>query len=119
LAVAREVLKYLSSDSGAVYDRLREHGAKLTQVLEEVFTAAGVPVVISSAGSVFHLAFLERRPRNYRELSAADEKMYSDFALALLDEGIMVLPDGRWYLSTAHHKDDIGRTVEAIKRVVS
>jgi glutamate-1-semialdehyde 2,1-aminomutase len=119
LAVAKEVLKYLSSDSGAVYDRLREHGAELTQALEEVFAAAGMPVVISSAGSVFHLAFLERRPRNYRDLLAANEKMYSDFALALLDEGIMVLPDGRWYLSTAHHKEDISRTVEAIKRVVS
>jgi glutamate-1-semialdehyde 2,1-aminomutase len=116
LAVAREVLKYLSSDDGAVYDRLRAHGAELTQALEAVFAAAGVPVVISSAGSVFHLAFLEQKPRNYRELLAADEKKYSDFALALLDEGVMVLPDGRWYLSTGHHQNDIGQTVEAIKQ---
>jgi glutamate-1-semialdehyde 2,1-aminomutase len=119
LAVAREVLKYLSSDRGAVYDHLRTHGTELTQALEGVFAAAGMPVVISSAGSVFHLAFLERRPRNYRDLLAADQKKYSDFSLALLDEGIMVLPDGRWYLSTAHHQDDIDRTVEAIKRAVS
>jgi glutamate-1-semialdehyde 2,1-aminomutase len=118
LAVAREVLTYLSANSGAVYDRMRSQGAELTQALEKVFAAAGVPVVISSAGSVFHLSFLEHRPRNYRDLLAADEKMYSDFALALLDEGILVLPDGRWYLSTALQQDDIARTVDAIKRVV-
>jgi glutamate-1-semialdehyde 2,1-aminomutase len=116
LAVAKEVLAYLSSDNGAVYQRLRAHGAELTRALQEVFAAAGMPIVISSAGSVFHIAFLERRPRNYRELLAADEQKYSDFALALLDEGILVLPDGRWYLSTAHRKDDIDRTIEAIKR---
>jgi glutamate-1-semialdehyde 2,1-aminomutase len=116
LAVAKEVLAYLSRDNGAVYQRLRAHGLELTRAMEEVFAAAGMPIVISSAGSVFHIAFLERRPRNYRELLAADEQKYSDFALALLDEGVLVLPDGRWYLSTAHHKDDIDRTVEAIKR---
>jgi glutamate-1-semialdehyde 2,1-aminomutase len=119
LAVAKEALSYLSADGGAVYDRMRSYGAELTQALERVFAVAGVPVVISSAGSVFHLAFLERRPRNYRDLLAADEKMYSDFALALLDEGILVLPDGRWYLSTAHNQADINRTVDAIKRVVA
>jgi glutamate-1-semialdehyde 2,1-aminomutase len=118
LAVAKEALSYLSADGGAVYDRMRTHGTELTQALESVFAAAGVPVVISSAGSVFHLSFLERRPRNYRDLLEANEKMYSDFALALLDEGILVLPDGRWYLSTAHNEADIKRTVDAIKKVV-
>jgi len=119
LAAAKEVLKYLSADNGAVYDRLRSHGANLTETLESAFAAAGVSAVISSAGSVFHLSFLERRPRNYRDLLAADEALYSDFALALLDEGVLVLPDGRWYLSTAHGQEDITRTVDAIKRVVA
>jgi glutamate-1-semialdehyde 2,1-aminomutase len=116
LAVTKAVLAYLSSDNGAVYQRLRTHGAELTRALEEVFAAAGMPIVISSAGSVFHIGFCERRPRTYRELLAADEQKYSDFTLALLDEGILVLPDGRWYLSTAHRKNDIDRTIEAIKR---
>jgi glutamate-1-semialdehyde 2,1-aminomutase len=118
LAAAKEVLKYLSADNGAVYDRLRNHGATLTDTLENAFASAGVPVAISNAGSVFHLSFLEHRPRNYRELLAANEAMYSDFALALLDEGVLVLPDGRWYLSTAHGEEDVARTVEAIKGVV-
>jgi glutamate-1-semialdehyde 2,1-aminomutase len=68
---------------------------------------------------VFHIAFLERRPRNYRKLLAADEQEFSDFVLALLDEGVLVLPGGRWYLSTAHHQDDIDRTVETIKRAAA
>jgi glutamate-1-semialdehyde 2,1-aminomutase len=45
--------------------------------------------------------------------------MYSDFALALLDEGVMVLPDGRWYLSAAHTDDDIDATIAAARRTLS
>ena len=45
--------------------------------------------------------------------------MYSDFALALLDEGVMVLPDGRWYLSTAHSEEDVDTTIAAVERALS
>ena len=41
-----------------------------------------------------------------------------DFALALLDEGVLPLPDGRWYLSTAHSDEDIDRTLAAVERDV-
>jgi glutamate-1-semialdehyde 2,1-aminomutase len=118
LAVAKAVLGYLSQDNGAIYKRLRARGAVLTQALSDVFSAARLPVVISSVGSVFQVSFIEKAPRNYRELQAADTKQYSDFALALLDEGVLVLPDGRWYLSTAHSDSDIQETIEAVKRVV-
>jgi len=116
LAVAKAVLTYLSKDNGAVYEKLHTHGARLTQTLRDVFAAAALPIVISSAGSVFHVSFVKKKPRNYRELLAADEQRYSDFALALLDEGVLVLPDGRWYLSTAHSEGDIFETVAAIQR---
>ena len=66
------------------------------------FARRGCEVVTSGAGAVFHVSFMESRARRYRDLLAADAALYSDFALALLSEGILVLPDGRWYLSAAH-----------------
>ena len=61
---------------------------------------------------------MERPARNYRETLAADKSLYSDFVLALLDEGVLVLPDGRWYLSAAHSDADIETTLAAAERAV-
>jgi hypothetical protein len=36
----------------------------------------------------------------------------------LLDEGVLPLPDGRWYLSTAHTGADVDETLAAIERAI-
>ena len=61
------------------------------------------------------MSFQTTAPRTYRETLLADGKLYSDFALALLDEGVLVLPDGRWYLSAAHTAEQIDRTLEIVE----
>jgi glutamate-1-semialdehyde 2,1-aminomutase len=73
---------------------------------------------VAGEGPVFHLSFTERQPRNYRDLLTSDKQKYSNFALALLDEGVLILPDGRWYLSAAHTDEDIERTLEAVERTL-
>jgi glutamate-1-semialdehyde aminotransferase len=45
-----------------------------------------------------------------------DKALYSDFVLALLAEGVLPLPDGRWYLSTVHTDCDVEATLEAVDR---
>ena len=62
---------------------------------------------------------MEKPARNYRETLVADKLLYSDFVLALLDEGVLLLPDGRWYLSTAHSNEDIESTLAAAERAAS
>jgi glutamate-1-semialdehyde 2,1-aminomutase len=37
----------------------------------------------------------------------------------LLDEGVLVLPDGRWYVSTAHSAEDIQQTLAAAGRAAA
>jgi len=73
-------------------------------------------VCLAGEGPVFHLSFVDRQPTNYRDLLNADGQKYSDFVLALLDEGVLPLPDGRWYISAAHSDGDIERTLHAIER---
>jgi glutamate-1-semialdehyde aminotransferase len=36
----------------------------------------------------------------------------------LLDEGVLVLPDGRWYISAAHADEQIEATLAAAARIV-
>ena len=84
--------------------------------LAGILRQKGIPVVSLGEGPVFHLLLQEAVPTNYRGTLSADRKLYSDFGLAMLDEGILILPDGRWYLTAAHNEDDVERTLEAARR---
>lgn len=113
LSAAKAVLDVLCGNEGAVYADLWRRGERLRQGLEKVLRSRGFTVVTAGGGPVFQLSFMERVARNYRETLAADKLLYSNFALALLDEGVMILPDGRWYLSTVHREEDIDATLAA------
>jgi glutamate-1-semialdehyde 2,1-aminomutase len=94
-------------------DRLHTLGNRLRSGLESLLRAKGHAVVTTGDGPVFQLAFQSDVPRNYRQTMAADKALYSDFALGLLNQGVLVLPDGRWYLSGAHTEADIEATLAA------
>ncbi|HLY59625.1 MAG TPA: aspartate aminotransferase family protein [Terriglobia bacterium] len=116
LAAAKATLEVLSRDHGAIYEGLSKRGERLRTGLETLLRARGHGIVTAGFGAVFQLSFMEKPARNYRETLAANKSLYSDFALALLDEGILVLPDGRWYLSAAHSDEDIESTLAAAER---
>jgi glutamate-1-semialdehyde 2,1-aminomutase len=119
LAAARAALDTLSRDNGAVYRDLWQRGESLRMGLEAILRSHGHDVVTAGGGPVFHISFASRKPRNYREALAANSALYSDFAMALLDEGVLVLPDGRWYVSTAHSAEDIQQTLAAAERAAA
>jgi glutamate-1-semialdehyde 2,1-aminomutase len=118
LAAARAALDVLMKDGGAVYAPLRQRGERLRNEVQALLRSAGLPAVTNGEGAVFHISFASRPARTYRDTLAADTALYSDFALALLDEGVVVLPDGRWYLSVAHTDADIEHTIEAVRRAL-
>jgi glutamate-1-semialdehyde 2,1-aminomutase len=118
LAAAKAVLEILSRDDGAVYGEMWRHGERLRFEVEKILRGAGFEVVTSGAGPVFQVSFMSRPARNYRETLDADKWLYSDFALALLDEGVLVLPDGRWYISAAHTDEQVAATLAAAARIV-
>jgi glutamate-1-semialdehyde 2,1-aminomutase len=116
LAAAKATLEILSRGRESIYPDLWKHGEKLRLGLERVLLERGLKVVTSGGGPVFQLSFMENRANNYRDMLAADQTKYRDFAIALLDEGVSILPDGRWYVSAAHSDEDIDETLAAIER---
>lgn len=118
LAAAKAALDVLRSHGASGYERLRSRGERLRAGLESILQSHGFPVSTSGDGAVFSLSFVETPPRNYRDTLAAPGGLYQEFALAMLDEGIVLLPDGRWYLSFAHTDDDIEATLAAARRAV-
>ena len=118
LAAARAVIEILARNDGAVYGEMWRRGERLRFRLEEILRGAGFKVVTNGAGPVFQVSFMSRPARSYRETLDADTQLYSDFALALLDEGVLVLPDGRWYISAVHTDEQIAATLAAAARII-
>lgn len=116
LAAAAATLKTLARDNGVVYVDMWRRGERLRAGIEQALAAAGLRAVTSGGGPVFQVSFMPTVASTYRELLAADTALYANLALALLDEGILVLPDGRWYVSAAHTDEDIDATLQALER---
>ena len=119
LSAARASLAYLMQDHGEAYANLFRRGERLRDGIAHMLRSNGHAVAVAGEGPVFHFSFSETQPRNYRDLLATDRQLYSDFVLALLDEGVLPLPDGRWYLSTSHTDADIDATLEAVERAIA
>jgi glutamate-1-semialdehyde 2,1-aminomutase len=116
LSAAKAVLAKLLREGDSLYRNLHRRGRRLRSELQRILTDRGYAVCTCGEGSVFSVLFLEKQPRNYRDLLAENQQMYRDFVLALLDEGVLALPDGRWYLSAAHTDADIEATLAAAAR---
>lgn len=116
LSAARAALNLLMRDSEHIYSNLFRRGDMLRHELVSILRRRGHQVCLAGEGPVFHLSFADQQPQNYRDLLTADKQKYSDFLLALQDEGVLPLPDGRWYTSTAHTDSDMEHTLSAIER---
>lgn len=113
LAAAAAALEELSAHNGDCYHWMRERADRLRHGLESILRAEGLPALTTGDGPVFSLHFLAQPPRTYRDTLAGRPDLYAHFAMGLLAEGVLPLPDGRWYLSTAHTETDIEQTLAA------
>jgi glutamate-1-semialdehyde 2,1-aminomutase len=116
LAAAQATMELLARDGGAIYEVLWQRGDRLRDGLVTLLHERGLQAVACGGGPVFSILFQDSRPTTYRQTLAADTQRYSDFAVGLLDEGVLVLPDGRWYISAAHSDADIDATLLAAAR---
>jgi glutamate-1-semialdehyde 2,1-aminomutase len=117
LAAAKATLDTLRCGEDSIYKQLWSLGDKLRDGLRERLAAKGIPAAVNGGGPVFQISFQEETPRTYRDTLKANRQLYSDFVVALLDEGVLGLPDGRWYISAAHTESDVEQTLAAVDRL--
>ena len=116
LSGAKAAIEELRRGETTIYPRMRRLGEELAAGLVENFRKVGLSAVSTGDGPVFTIHVQSETPRTYRDTLASDKQIWSDFALALLDEGVIILPDGRWYISAAHLTEDIDATLAAVER---
>ena len=100
---------------GRAYRELESSAANLEADLAQAAADAGVPITINRVGSIMSCFFTDRSVRNFEDVRATDIAAFKKFFAEMLQRGIYLAPSAyeAMFLSLAHTKQDIERTVEA------
>jgi glutamate-1-semialdehyde 2,1-aminomutase len=120
LAAAEATIDALKQDDGAALDRIRRHGELLISGIQNLAREFRIPLLVNGVGAAFHLSFTSRTEmRTYRDTLDCDVLKRDAFIEAMLERGVYLLSDGRWYVSAAHDDADIQNTLAAVKECFS
>ncbi len=111
-----ETLKLLQKKG--TYDKLFAATDTLCAGIAEAAKRRGIPVQTAVAGSMFTVFFSERPVHNYQDAKGSDTARFGKYFTRMLRNGIY-LPPSQFeavFVSLAHSKDDIARTIEAADR---
>lgn len=99
-----------------VYDHLARVADTLRSGVADAFTAAGVPHVIQSTGSMFSVFLTEGPVRDFEGASRTDAAAYGAFFHAMLDRGVHLPPSAyeAWFVSAAHDDRAVQTVLDAL-----
>jgi glutamate-1-semialdehyde 2,1-aminomutase len=119
LAAGLATVRILSANPRA-FHQMHAHGYAIRQAIEAAAATRGVPVCISGVGTVFNVHFgVVSLPVQYRDLKATDMALYTRFRTGMLEAGVQLLPDGRWYVGLTHGEEELNLVRGAVKSVVA
>jgi len=110
--------------NAAVYERIDQVAATISDAVEQALTAEGVSVAVQRAGNLFSFAFGSpqdcgwrgRGPQNYAEVQAAEAWRYPRFFHAMLQAGVSLPPSAfeSWFVSAAHDQQAVEQILAAL-----
>lgn len=118
LAAADFCLAELSRNDGEALHRANEVGDRIRTQLPELARSAGLRLQTTGFGTAFCLHFTERQKplTGYRDTFDDDRDMLNRFLRAALQQGVIIVPDGRMYVSAAHRNEDAAETLDRLQR---
>ena len=96
------------------YPALEENARSLVNGIKEAATSSGVPIQVSSLGSMFGFFFSDKPVTDYQEAKEANAETFKKFFWGMLDEGVYLAPSPfeAGFLSTMHDEAIISKVVE-------
>jgi glutamate-1-semialdehyde 2,1-aminomutase len=84
-------------------------GKKIQSILSRVFTKFGIEHCFAGPDAMFGVHFGSEVPQNYRDWKQTNSDLYTQFAMNLIDNGLMLEPDSRepWFICEAHKTMDL------------
>jgi glutamate-1-semialdehyde 2,1-aminomutase len=103
-----------------IYNELEEKGKYLSNGLEQVLKASGIPFVINHIGSMLSIHFSKELVTDFASASAAQNTLFNKFFHAMLNEGIYLPPSAfeSWFISNALSYEDLDRTIAAAGKAI-
>ena len=99
-----------------VYAHLTTAGDTIKAAVAESLTAAGVPHVVQSNGTMFSVFFTDGPVRDFEAAQTQDTAAFAAFFHSMLDQGVYLPPSAyeAWFLSAAHDDDAVQTVVDAL-----
>lgn len=104
-----------------VYRHLDELGAILEEGILKHAKTHNVPITINRLKGALTIYFSTKKIENYAEAEDTDGEMFARFFRLMLQQGINLAPSKyeAWFVTTAHTKEDINETLEAVEQAFS
>jgi glutamate-1-semialdehyde 2,1-aminomutase len=111
-----ETLKALSKPG--VYKTLEKLSADLEHGLRAAAAEAGVPVTLNRVGSMFTAFFTDRKVKDFASAKTSNTEKFGRFFRSMLSNGVNLAPSQfeAAFMSLAHTKADINKTIEAARK---
>ncbi len=102
------------------YQKLHERTKELAEGILSITKERGIPSTVNYATSMLTLFFTDEEVRDYESAKRSDLKLFAKFFKNLLEEGVLIPPSQfeAWFISTAHTKEDLERTLEKVERAI-
>ncbi|OBB72277.1 glutamate-1-semialdehyde 2,1-aminomutase [Mycobacterium sp. 852014-52144_SCH5372336] len=109
-------LATLRAADDSVYATLDANAERLTALLEQELTEAGVAHTVSRAGNMFSVFFTDQPVTDFASARASETWRFPAFFHALLDAGVYAPPSAfeTWFVSTALDDDAFDRIAAAL-----
>ncbi|PIE20841.1 MAG: glutamate-1-semialdehyde-2,1-aminomutase [Neptuniibacter caesariensis] len=122
LAMAAGLAMLNAVSKPGFYEQLDAKVELLTEGLQTVATANGVPFTTSRVGGMFGLFFTEQeKVTSFAETMACNADLFAKFFHGMLEQGVYLAPSAfeAGFVSAAHTQDDIEATLAAADQVFS
>lgn len=118
--IGKQQLSYLR-DHKEVYKELEEKALYLAEGIRSHLKVLDLNYHVAQVGSLVCLFFTEREVRNYEDAMTCDTAKFNRYFMSLLEQGVLIGPAQyeAMFLSTAHTKEDLDRTLEAIGKALA
>lgn len=120
LAGANATLEELEQDHGAALVRANRTGEALRAGLERLAERHKIALLVTGFGAAICLHFTSREELwEYRDTLDDNTERLQRFLLLAMEEGVILVPDGRMYISAVHDQRDVDETLAAFDRVMA
>lgn len=101
-------------EDGTAYRQIEKVGSALMDGIQSVLDERGVAGTVVGHPSMFSVFLGEGTPRELRDLSRHDARVYDATVMAMIERGVAPCPDARepWFTCAAHTDEDVALTLE-------